>query len=210
MTHSMGNNGIAMELVEDPPVKLPGRPRCPMTHQSILDAANDLLEEIGFAAMSIEGIAARAGVGKATIYRRWPNKASVVMDAFLAATSREIPFPNTRSPREDIRRQMRSVVKMLNSSRGRIITTLIGAGQSDAELAEAFLTRFVAIRRGEAKQVLQRAIDRGELRRNTDLEFALDSLYGPLYYRRLIGHQKITTQYADDLADLVFQSHATT
>ena len=195
-------------LIDDAPAKLPGRPRCPVTHQSILDAANNLLEQIGFAAMSIEGIAAKAGVGKATIYRRWPNNASVVMDAFLAATAREIPFPNTSSPREDIRRQMRSVVKMLNSPRGRIIVTLIGAGQSDAELADAFRTRFVAIRRAEAKQVLQRAIDSGELSRTTDLEFALDSLYGPLYYRRLLGHEKITAKYADELADLVFQSHA--
>ncbi len=204
----MANDSEEIWLIDDAPTKSPGRPRCPVTHQSILDAANDLLEEIGFAAMSIEGIASRAGVGKATIYRRWPNKASVVMDAFLAATAREIPFPNTRSPREDIRRHMRSVVKMLNSPRGRIIATLIGAVQSDAELAEAFRTRFVAIRRAEANRVLQRAIDSGELSRDTDLEFALDSLYGPLYYRRLIGHEKITAKYADELAALVFQSHS--
>ena len=76
------------ELAEDITVRAPGRPRCAITHQAILDCANDLLEEIGFANMSVEGIAARAGVGKATIYRRWPNKASVVMDAFLAATAK--------------------------------------------------------------------------------------------------------------------------
>ena len=191
------------ELVDAAPCRAPGRPRCAITHQAILDCANGLLDEIGFSSMSIEGIAARAGVGKATIYRRWPNKASVVMDAFLAATAKELPFPNTGSAREDIRRQMRSVVKVLNGPRGRTIATLIGVVQSDAELAEAFRTRFVAVRRGEAKAVLQRGVANGEFKPDMDLESILDCLYGPLYFRLLIGHDKASAKYADQLVDLV-------
>ena len=191
------------ELAEDITVRAPGRPRCAITHQAILDCANDLLEAIGFANMSVEGIAARAGVGKATIYRRWPNKASVVMDAFLAATAKEIAFPNTGSAREDIRRQMRSVVKVLNGPRGRTIATLIGVVQSDQELAEAFRTRFVAVRRGEGKAVLQRGITNGEFKPDMDLESVLDCLYGPLYFRLLIGHDKPSIKYCDQLVDLV-------
>ncbi len=155
--------------------------------------------------MSVEGIAARAGVGKATIYRRWPNKASVVMDAFLAATAKEIAFPDTGSAREDIRRQMRSVVKVLNGPRGRTIATLIGVVQSDHELAEAFRTRFVAVRRGEAKAVVQRGIANGEFKLDMDLESVLDCLYGPLYFRLLIGHEKASAKYADQLVDLVLR-----
>jgi len=155
--------------------------------------------------MSIEGIAARAGVGKATIYRRWPNKASVVMDAFLAATSQEVAFPNTGSAREDIRRQMRSVVRVLNGPRGRTIATLIGVVQSDQELAEAFRTRFVAVRRGEAKAVVQRGIANGEFKPDMNLESVLDCLYGPLYFRLLIGHEKASANYADQLVDLVLR-----
>ncbi len=155
--------------------------------------------------MSIEGIAARAGVGKATIYRRWPNKASVVIDAFLAATSQEVAFPNTGSAREDIRRQMRSVVRVLNGPRGRTIATLIGVVQSDQELAEAFRTRFVAVRRGEAKAVVQRGIANGEFKPDMDLESVLDCLYGPLYFRLLIGHEKASANYADQLVDLVLR-----
>ena len=185
--------------------RAPGRPRCAITHQAILDSANELLEEIGFSNMSIEGIAARAGVGKATIYRRWPNKASVVMDAFLAATAKEIAFPNTTSAREDIRRQMRAVVKVLNGPRGRTIATLIGVVQSDHELAEAFRTRFVAVRRGEGKAVLQRGITNGEFRPDMDLESVLDCLYGPLYFRLLIGHDKPSIKYCDELVDIVLR-----
>lgn len=199
------NDESATDLLEEAPSRAPGRPRCPTTHQAILDAANNLLDEIGFTNMSLEGIAARAGVGKATIYRRWSNKASVVMDAFLAATAKEIAFPNTRSAREDIRRQMRSVVKVLNGPRGRTIATLIGVVQSDNELAEAFRTRFVAVRRGEAKAVVQRGIANGEFKPDMDLESVLDCLYGPLYFRLLIGHEKASAKYADQLVDLVLR-----
>lgn len=201
----MTDESSTKEFAEEAICRAPGRPRCPVTHQAILDCANDLLDEIGFANMSIEGIAARAGVGKATIYRRWPNKASVVMDAFLAATSKEIAFPHTGSAREDIRRQMRSVVKVLNGPRGRTIATLIGVVQSDNELAEAFRTRFVAVRRGEAKAVVQRGIANGEFKPDMDLESILDCLYGPLYFRLLIGHEKASAKYADQLVDLVLR-----
>lgn len=197
------NDESATDLLEVAPSRAPGRPRCPTTQQAILDAANNLLDEIGFTNMSLEGIAARAGVGKATIYRRWSNKASVVMDAFLAATAKEIAFPNTRSAREDIRRQMRTVVKVLNGPRGRTIATLIGVVQSDNELAEAFRTRFVAVRREQAKDVLKRGIANGEFKPEMDLEAVLDCLYGPLYFRLLIGHEKASTKYADQLVDLV-------
>ena len=190
-------------MLDDAPGRAPGRPRCAITHQAILDCANGLLDEIGFSSMSIEGIAARAGVGKATIYRRWPNKASLVMDAFLAATSKEIAFPNTGSAREDIRRQMRSVVRVLNGPRGRTIATLIGVVQTDQELGEAFRTRFVAVRRGEAKAVLQRGIANGEFTPEMDLESVLDCLYGPLYFRLIIGHEKPSAKYADQLVNLV-------
>ncbi len=199
----MTNDNPVNELTEEMLGRAPGRPRCAITHQAILDCANDLLAEVGFANMSIEGIAARAGVGKATIYRRWSNKASVVMDAFLAATAKEIAFPNTVSAREDIRRQMRAVVRVLNGPRGRTIATLIGVVQSDSELAEAFRTRFVAVRRGEGKAVLQRGIANGEFKPDMDLESVLDCLYGPLYFRLLIGHEKPSARYSDQLVDLV-------
>ena len=152
--------------------------------------------------LTVEGISARAGVGKATIYRWWPNKARLVMDAFLAEINPQTPFPNTGSARADTRRQMRLVVKVFRSARGRALAAVIGALQTEPELAEAFRSRWLAERRATAKRVLRRGVDRGQIRRDADLEVAIDALYGPLYYRLLVD-SPLTQEYADSLADLV-------
>jgi len=180
-----------------------GRPRCPVTHQNIWRAARELVNEIGFGAVTIEGIAARAGVGKTTIYRRWPNKASLVLDAFF---EEELPlndFPDTGDVREDIRRQMRKFVKELNGPLGCKITMLLGSGQFDEEMAEAFRSRWIEPRRKEARVVLKRAAERGEIRKGIDPEVLLDALYGPIYFRLLAGHAPLTRAFADELAELV-------
>jgi AcrR family transcriptional regulator len=87
----------------DPRSRPPGRPRSERAHRAILQAANELLESEGFAAVTVEAIAERAGVSKATVYRWWPNRAAVVMDGFLSIVSSEVPFPHTGRAREDIR-----------------------------------------------------------------------------------------------------------
>ena len=199
----MASESLATMAKEAELPRPPGRPRCPIAHRAILETAYELLEEVGFASMSVEGIASRAGVGKATIYRRWPNKASVVMDAFLAAMAPQIPFPDTGSAREDLRRQMRSLVEAMRGRHGRTIATLIGAGQADPELAEAFRTRVVALRRAEARQVLQRGMARGDFRSKFDPEVVLDALYAPLYFRLLVGHAPITAAFADAVVAVV-------
>ena len=183
--------------------KLLGRRRCPVTHQNILCAARTLLEEIGFADLTIEGIAERAGVGKTTIYRRWPNKTSVVLDAFIEAANKAIPFSDTGSVQEDLRLQMRRMVKLMNGTEGRTIATLIGGAQMDAELAEAFRSRWLTARREEARQIIKRGKARGEIRADIDPEVLLDALYGPLYFRLLIGHAPLTPGYANKLVSLV-------
>ena len=88
----------------------PGRPRSERARRAILRAANELLEGEGFAAVTVEAIAERAGVSKATVYRWWPNRAAVVMDGFLSTVSSEVPFPHTGRAREDIRLHMRRLV----------------------------------------------------------------------------------------------------
>jgi len=200
MKRSLQHNA-AVSVGEKP---RPGRPRSAECHDAILTAALELVEEVGFAALTIEGIAARAGCGKTTIYRRWPNKASVVMDAFLASTAPEISFRDTGSTRENFRRQLRAVVKVLAGPPGRIIATVIGGGQLDPELGEAYRTRWQAGRRVESRQTLQQGISRGELRKDTNVDLVLDALYGPLYYRLLVKHAPLTPSYADALVDLVF------
>ncbi len=183
--------------------KLLGRRRCPLTHQNILGAARTLLDEIGFADLTIEGIAERAGVGKTTIYRRWPNKASLVLDAFIEVAHQAIPFADTGAVQEDLRLQIRRMVKLMNGTEGHTIAMLIGGAQADAELAEAFRSRWLAARREEARQIIQRGKKRGEIRAEIDPEVLLDALYGPLYFRLLIGHAPLTPGYADKLVSLV-------
>ena len=180
-----------------------GRPRSEAAHRAILQAANDLLREDGFATLTVEAIAAKAGVSKATIYRWWSSKAAVVMDGFLAATVSNIPFPDTGSVKEDFRIQMYRVLDLFASQTGRTIAALIAQGQTDPELAVAFRERYLAARRTEAKQILERAIARGEIQPDIDTYVVLDALYGPLYYRLLVGHASLDVDFVNKLVDLV-------
>lgn len=183
--------------------KHPGRPRCPVAHQNILKAARKLVEEVGFDGLTIEGIAARAGVGKTTIYRRWPNKASIVLDAFFEEVSPQASFPDTGNVREDIRLHLRKFVKELNGPTGCKIAMLLANGQFDEEMSEAFRTRWIEPRSNEARQVIKRGIERGEIRREVDPEVLVDALYGPVYFRLLGEHAPLTENFADTLVELV-------
>lgn len=183
--------------------KTPGRPRCPLTHQNILKATRELVDEIGFANLTIEGIAVRAGVGKTTIYRRWPNKSSIVLDAFFEDISPTCSFGNTGKVREDIRRQLRKLVKELNGPTGCKVATLLANGQFDKEIAEAFRKRWIERHRNEAITLIKHGIEKGEIKKEINPEVLVDALYGPIYFRLLAGHAPLTQRLADELTDLV-------
>jgi AcrR family transcriptional regulator len=188
-----------------------GRPRSEQAHAAILRAASELLQSTStsFSSLSVDAIARHAGVGKATIYRWWPNKAAVVMDAFLADTAPDMPFPDTGSAREDLRRQMRSVIRLFNTPAIRDpFVALIAESQHDAVLAAALRQRFVASRRKAAREVLTRGVERGELRADLDPAVALDALYGALYYRLLVSGERLTPRYADVLLDQLYPALA--
>ena len=188
----------------DPPARPPGRPRSERAHRAILQAANELLESEGFAAVTVEAIAERAGVSKATVYRWWPNRAAVVMDGFLSIVSSEVPFPHTGRAREDIRIHMRRLAEAFSGKIGSTVAALIAEGQSDPELAEALRSRWLSVRRAEAREILELGIECSELREDLDLEVAVDVLYGPIYYRMFVGHAPLDDDFADALADHVF------
>ena len=182
-----------------------GRPRSEPARQAVLRAAGDLLARDGFAAVTVEAIAAEAGVGKATIYRWWPGKAAVVMDAFLAATGPCAPFPDTGCLEEDLRGQMRALACAFSGRPGVVMRGVLAEAQSDPEAAEAFRTRYLAPRRAETRRVLERARDRGQICPSADLETAADALYGPLYYRLTAGHAPLDAAFVDGLLSLIFQ-----
>ena len=181
----------------------PGRPRCEDARKAILRSTLKLLQETGFPDLSIESIAADADVGKATVYRWWPNKAALVADAFSSSADQELRFPNTGSVRSDMSLQMKHLVRVLRGRRGRIVAALIGGGQSDPELITAFRERFMMPRRQEAYATLRRGIARGELPDDLDLDVILDTLYGSLYMRFLIRQMGLTEDYVDEVVDLV-------
>lgn len=183
--------------------RTPGRPRSEDARKAILRSTLRLLQETGFPDLSIEAIAADADVGKATVYRWWPNKAALVADAFSSSADEELRFPNTGSVRDDVSTQMKHLVRVLRGRRGRIVAALIGGGQSDPELIQAFRDRFMMPRRQEAYQTLRRGISRGELPTDLDLDLTLDTLYGALYMRFLIRHSGLTEEYVDEVVGLV-------
>src|ERR1700693_3451944 len=184
----------------------PGRPRSEESRQAILRSTLKLLKQHGgFAELSIEAIAADANVGKTTVYRWWPTKAALVADAFSASADSELRFPNTGSVQRDMSLQMRRLIRIFRSKRGKVVAALLAGGQSDPELIEAFRDRFLWPRRKQAYKTLQRGIDRGELPADTDLDLVLDSLYGPIYMRFLIRHDKLEESFADKICGLVLQ-----
>lgn len=183
--------------------RAPGRPRSEHSRQAILASTLRMLQESGFADLSIEAIAADASVGKATIYRWWPTKATLVAEAFSNSADQELRFPDTGSLRTDMNQQMRQLARVFRSKRGRIVAALLGGGQSDAELLEAFRERFMLPRRNEAYETLRRGIRRGEIAEDTDLDLVLDALYGPMYMRFLIRHDSLTDEFVTNICDLV-------
>jgi len=158
----------------------------------IIDTVFEDLLEHGFRAVTVESISAKTGIAKTSIYRRWPNKAAMVMEAFLFKIGPGIAFPRNSSYVESIRLQMLALAKAFRGPFGAMIKALLGEAQFDAELAEAFRTRWIAPRREAAKDVLQSAIRNKELRSEVNLDQALDALYGWLYYRLMIGSGPIS------------------
>ena len=178
-----------MTTVDPPAVGRLGRPRSERARLAVLEAAADLLDEGGLGAASIEAIAGRAGVSKVTIYKWWPTRGAVATGTFA----------DTGDVRADLTAQIRVLLRAFRGRAGRIMAELIGQAQSDAVLADALRTHWIGPRRTATAAVLQRAVDRGELRPDIDIATVMDQLYGPVYYRLTMGHEALTPVLADTL-----------
>src|SRR5664280_1513745 len=169
------------------PVLRPSRRR-ESSRRATLDAALALLRADGYGAMTIERIAARAGVGKQTIYRWWPSKGAVVFEALLEDLRVSLTFDDTGDLRADLTTQVTSLSRVFASPDGRHMAALIGGAQGDPDLAQALLEHWVRPRRRYAMAFLQQAKDRGQLRPDLDLEVGIDIIWAPLYYRLLLHY----------------------
>ena len=174
-----------------------GRPRSGAAHAAILKAALHLVTRHGFRAVTVNEIAAEAGVGKMTLYRHWPNKAAVVMDALLELIGSETAFPPAQSALGSLRYQLDLQTAFFRSGRGNLIRSLVGEAQSDPELAAAFRDRWLIPRREGVRKIMQQAIKEGALRKDIDIDVATDLLYGSLYYRLLLQSGPIDQHFIE-------------
>jgi AcrR family transcriptional regulator len=181
-----------------------GRPRSEQADQAILAAAAEILAERGLGGMSIEEVASRAGVGKATIYRRWASRGALALDAFLVEFRSQQPLPQTGSLRGDLLAALRAWIRSVTrTSVGPTLASLIAEAQRDPELAAAWRERVVERLRSQHRIMLDRAVERGEIPADTDYEVVLDLLFGAAYHRLLQGHQPLTDKFARQVVDLV-------
>jgi AcrR family transcriptional regulator len=188
------------EEEETTPKKPDVRRRNQRSHQAILKAAAQLLDEVGYANMTVQEIAARAGVSNKTIYRWWSNKAGVVMEAFAQQTANIIDVPDTGNLWDDLLTFVRaSFVVHKTMKFGATMASLVAAIQTDPTLAVAFREQFIAQRRIAVRQIFEQAIKRGELVKNIDLEMAIDGVYAPIFYRLLVGHAPLNDEFAEAL-----------
>lgn len=178
-----------------------GRPRDPAIRKKILAAARELLNEGGMSAVTMEAVAAIAGVGKPTIYREWPNAQSVAMEAFLETTKPQEQERKRGKAIDALRDQLHSIIKTFSTPTGRNTAMMIAAAQNDSELAKIFRNRFIMGRREEGRGILRAAAQAGELRSDIDYEVTLDLIYAPLFFRLLIGHGPLDKAYADAILE---------
>ena len=183
-----------------------GRPRSETARTAILAAAIDLLLEQGLHAMSMDDVAQRAGVSKATIYRWWPSKELLALDALATAWATPTPDAqrNTGSLRGDLLAGLRAWMRQLKQKPyGRVIAGLVAQAQTDPEFAKLYREHFVQPRRANTRELLRRAIDRGEIPPDTNIDVTLDLLYGPIYHRLLHGHAPLTDRFVQQVIDTV-------
>jgi AcrR family transcriptional regulator len=180
------------------------------SHRAILTAAAELVHEVGYRKLTIEAIAARAGVGKQTIYRWWPSKGAVVLDGFLASVNEnpdDLSLPDTGDVAADLRGVVRAIVaeladpKLSGTTRALMIEM-----QEDTEFADMVLERLLGPQLAAIADRLRAAQHAGQLRANLDLPVAVELLVGPLYHRWLLRTAPLTDAYADTVTDLALRA----
>lgn len=181
-----------------------GRPRSDEVDRAILRAASALLGERGLDGMTIEDVAARAGVGKSSIYRRWPSKGTLALDAFLDTYLTEVPAVNTGAFEDDLREALTLwSAAVVGTPTGRALVGLVAGAQLDEELARGWVDRVMSSAREQHRTMVDRAIDRGEIPVGSDVDVLMDLLYGAAYHRLLQGHLAISPEFIDLVARMV-------
>lgn len=189
-------DSAAIADVQSPRQRSPGRSRSNASRVAILNATMKLLESQSLQRLSIEAIAREAGVGKTTIYRWWPSKAAVVIEAFARNHISHVTASKDMGPRDALLNVLQLLVEEYAGSVGRIVAQILAEGQSDPEVLREFRERFWYGRRLMALELIMEARRLGEIRDDVDPDFQLEILYGPVYLRLLNGYAPLDAQFA--------------
>ncbi len=181
-----------------------GRTRDEDAERRVLEAAFDLVGSRPPGEVGINDIAAAANVAKQTIYRWWPSRTAVILDALVVGTMRATPFRETDDIRADFEAHLRTVIKLFNSPTGRIVREMLAEAHTDPTIADEFRQRFWQPRRDLSQARLRRGIELGQIRDDLDHEIVLDAIYGPLWTRLMIGHLPLRATDAARVTDAIW------
>jgi AcrR family transcriptional regulator len=179
-------------------------PRKVRVRSAVLSAASDVLRTDGYAGLTMERVAAQSGVAKTTLYRTWPTKAALCMDLYLDVAGRELSDPDTGDVASDLKAIAETVINLQKRTvAGPAFIGLIAEAQISPDTRTAFLAEFAEKRREITRTILRRAIERGQIRPDTDIDLVIDIIGGATMFRLLQGHAPLTKRFSDALVDLV-------
>ncbi len=192
-----------------PPAVRRGRPPSGMaaSHAVIMDAVYALLQEKSVRDLTMEAVAKRAGVGKPTLYKWWPTKATLVLAMLCERMAPKLEKPTVLTAEESLRFRARSLIKAFNGPFGRIVAGLMAEGQSEPAVLQEFFDRWISPRRNATITDLQRGKDTGELRSETEPELLNDAIFGAIYYRMLLRSGPLTRRFGEGLVEQVILGH---
>jgi len=188
-----------------PPARSPGRSRSDASRIAILNAALKLLETIPLQQLTIEAIAREAGVGKATIYRWWTSKASIVIDAFVLNHTAHVPMPEGLCARDTLYRHVHLLVEQYGGWHGRLVAQILAEGQSNPAVLREFRERFIYGRRAMVQELIEAGRRSGEFRTDIDADIQSEVLYAPIYFRLMVQNLPLDKDFADMLSTTVLQ-----
>jgi AcrR family transcriptional regulator len=185
--------------------KTRGRQRSSESEEAILTATLQLLKEKPLREITIEAIARKAGVGKMTIYKWWPSKVYVALDAFRKTINKMIVAPDTGDTERDLAELLRSSMSSYSTATGRIFGQFLAEAQTDPDFAALFRERFMKPRREATREILNRAVQRGEIDPMLDQETIMDMIFGPMVFRLMAGHGPLNKSEADAMISILLR-----
>ena len=182
-----------------------GRPRSEQAKVAVMDTARILFEQQGYAGATIEAISGRSGVAKTTIYRWWPNRVALLVDVLVEMAMALVPPPRGNDPMRAMRTELRGIAGALNGPLGRLLMSLLGEAQQDAQVRKVLVNRLFRPRTEASAANIGRAQTDGAIRADVPPEVAIDLLVGPLFYRAFVQHHPVSEAYVKQVLEYVME-----